>query len=299
LLDVANIIASCHQIYMKRITRRSVANRAQGQANAPGPEPVCHRRKHSYYRFQGLKPEIQGNSIKSSYTENTSWTKIMFPKSHTCPESNLYCFDCQAKICRDCMTVTPKSMLCKKCGKGATVKVAKANLAQSLSGKTAFQAASVFYSFIAFAVLSVFAGCVGWIGSTSLVAALLGVGVVEKLNQVKVSLTKGSKMPLLIIGIILGGTLGFGFRFLFTAGGGMQYFALIPFGIGILLMIAAAAFRLRSTWVIAGKAPSDSFDNPVLHPIFQRIAQQLAPQIPVSPEDLRAKICIVGYKYAL
>jgi hypothetical protein len=86
----------------------------------------------------------------------------MFPKTHTCPESTLYCFDCQTKICRDCMTVTPKSMLCKKCAKGQTVAVAKkSSLSESLKGKTAFQAASVFYSFIAFAVLSVFSGCVG------------------------------------------------------------------------------------------------------------------------------------------
>jgi hypothetical protein len=79
-----------------------------------------------------------------------------------------------------------------------------------------------------------------------MVAALLGVGVVEKLNQVKVSLSRGSKMTLLIFGVILGGTLGFGFRFLFT-GGGIHNMALIPFGIGILLMIGAACFRLRAT----------------------------------------------------
>lgn len=74
------------------------------------------------------------------------------------------------------------------------------------------------------------------------------MGVVEKLNQVKVRLTKGSKIPLIIAGLLVGGALGFGLRYLFT--GNLQFVASltsIPFIIGIVVLMLAVFFRLRTT----------------------------------------------------
>lgn len=78
-------------------------------------------------------------------------------------------------------------------------------------------------------------------------AALLGVGVVEKLNQVKVRLNRGAKIPLIIAGIILGGVLGFGFRFLFTRDLIAISLASVPFMICMAILILAVFLRLRTT----------------------------------------------------
>lgn len=143
------------------------------------------------------------------------------------------------------MVVMPKSMVCKRCASGAKGKVAKTQLTENVRSRATLHGAAILYSFIAFAVLSIFSAVVGDGGSTLLVAAILGVVVVEKLNQVKVSLSRSAKLPLIIIGIIFGGALGFGVRALI--GGDVSVLLSISFGIGLLVTIAAVFFRLRST----------------------------------------------------
>lgn len=84
----------------------------------------------------------------------------MFPKKHQCQDSNLFCFDCKSKICRECMVVMPKSMVCMRCANAITNKAAKTQVPEKVMSRVTIHGASALYSFVAFAVLSVFSGCV-------------------------------------------------------------------------------------------------------------------------------------------
>lgn len=76
---------------------------------------------------------------------------------HNCKESPLTCFECKQKICRECLVVAPGSMLCKKC---SPTKLAGVHCSQNVINRVTIHGASVLYSFIAFGILSMFAGCV-------------------------------------------------------------------------------------------------------------------------------------------
>lgn len=163
-------------------------------------------------------------------------------KTHNCKNTEIKCFDCRTPICRECMIVMPNSLVCKKCNPN---KPASPVNTEGLRGCATIHLVALFYGFVGFAFLNFameFLGGMEW-----LAAALLGLGIAEALNKVKVNLPRNKQLPLAILGLIFGATLATASRFLLAGNLNLLFSqASFPTIIPLLIVCLAVFFRLRT-----------------------------------------------------
>ena len=137
---------------------------------------------------------------------------------------------------------TKDSLLCQKCNPNRQKKKNPSNLVFEDTVK--LPAAALSYSFIAFALLSIFTSVVMDLGLNSIAAALLGVAVSEGVNKVVVRVGGRTKMALIFLGVFAGAVLGFGMKYVVQGQLALALASLIPASIWLLIVVLAIYYRV-------------------------------------------------------